>query len=250
MEIIGTKKLINVFVAIPSKEYWYKKFGMSLVSLVAHFGFNRVPGYDGGDIVVYDHDDSLLPRSRQRLVELAIEHEATHILFLDTDQSFPPNTLNRLAKWQKPVVACNICTKNPDKPAPTARAEGSKRYGRLQYVVPDEEGLVPTWRVGTGIMLIDLSVFRGLEKPWFNVTWLPEYNDFEGEDWYFMRLMERKGIPVYWDNSLSWEVGHWGPVCFQHQLIDVPESYKFEGQSIKPRVLTDIKTPDLLVTTR
>lgn len=241
---------LNVCVAIPSKEYWYKKFGMSLVSMMLHFGFNRVSGYSGGDAVVIDHDDSLLPRSRQRLVELAIEREASHILFIDTDQSFPRDTLNRLAGWHKPIVACNVCTKNPDRPMPTARAEGHKRYGRPQYVIPDEQGLVETWRIGTGIMLIDLKVFEGLEKPWFNVTWQQEYQDFEGEDWCFAKLMERKGVPIYWDNALSWEIGHWGPVCYQHSLVSVPPNYRFEGTSIKPPDTVVEKPRDLIVTAR
>ena len=77
------------------------------------------------------------------------------------------------------------------------------------------------WRVGTGVMLIKLSVFDKLEQPWFPVEWNPALNDYTGEDWAFCAALERAGIPIHIDAGLSREIGHVGDFRYEHIHVEV-----------------------------
>ena len=78
-------------------------------------------------------------------------------------------------------------------------------------------------------MLIDLAVFEHLPKPWFNITWREDDQQFEGEDWFFCKRLQDAGIPIYYDNGLSEEIGHWGYMEFRHEHVPMPRKYKYEG---------------------
>ena len=85
------------------------------------------------------------------------------------------------------------------------------------YTYPDSRRLAPVWRVGMGIMLIDLKIFRYIEKPWFGMRWEEEY--LVGEDWWFCERVERAGFRVYVDHGVSNEVRHWsGETGFGHEM--------------------------------
>ena len=83
------------------------------------------------------------------------------------------------------------------------------------FTKPDSVELEQVWRVGTGVMLIDLAIISRLQQPWFKVSWGDE-NDQYGEDWWFCSKVEEAGIPIWVDHDLSWQVGHLGPFEYQH----------------------------------
>ncbi len=201
----------NVMVATAGTPH--RKFAASLLHMFADYvewsnshplrhtiSFNFQPG-------------SILPQLRHRMVRRAQSVGATHILFIDSDQSFPPTTLRRLLSHRLPVVACNVATKTVvPSPLPTARHKGP---GSGHLVHPKGTGVERVWRVGCGIMMVEMSVFDRVPPPWFEVRYIPEIDDFEGEDWYFCRRLEEHGIGV------SEEVGHWGE--FEFRLSMVPD---------------------------
>ena len=51
---------------------------------------------------------------RERLVETAEKWGADWVLWLDSDQSFPADSLNRLAAALEPVIGANIPRRSPD----------------------------------------------------------------------------------------------------------------------------------------
>jgi hypothetical protein len=71
-------------------------------------------------------------------------------------------------------------------------------------------------------MLIDVEVFKQIPKPWFMLDYMPEIDDFVGEDWYFCSLLEKAGIPIYVDHDASKRVGHIGPFTFDHSHVEFP----------------------------
>ena len=73
---------------------------------------------------------SNLPHNRSRCVERAFKLQATHILWLDTDMRFPPDTLFRLLGRKKPIVGANYRARNPPV-FPTA-VKGLKRVDTLE----------------------------------------------------------------------------------------------------------------------
>ena len=206
-------------LAIPSGPEWKADFGMSLAGLIAYSATPLRNGDVISELKVHNVKGSILSRSRQKLVEQAVEGGFTHVLFLDSDQTFPAQTLHHSLMREKAVVACNIATKMLPS-TPTARMKSDEKAGRPLYVTPDDMGILRVWRVGTGIMLIAVDVFRKMPKPWFEVLWDEELQDYRGEDWVLCEKFDELGIPIYVDLTLSRVIGHVGEFTFKHEHVE------------------------------
>ncbi len=212
---------LNVVIGIPSGDTWCAEFGMSLLSMFVYYLGNPISGYDPPDGAVYSDRGSVLPMLRQKIVQKAIEKEATHLLFVDTDQVFPVSTLTRLLRHHKDVVACNIATKSIPA-SPTARKKTSDPKGFPIFTTEHSKGLERVWRIGTGVMLINLRIFSKMPKPWFPIEWAENGEQCVGEDWGFCKKLDHAGIPIYIDHELSWEIEHLGRLRYGHQHVLLP----------------------------
>jgi hypothetical protein len=212
-------KSLKVVVGMPSMGVWCEQFGMSMLGLVSDFTA-PFPGFSEQSLRFQSTKGSILARSRERIVECAMKEKATHLLFVDTDQTFPPTTLRQLLAWDKPVVACNIATKAQPS-MPTARTKDGTQHGRPVFTKPSSEGLEKVWRVGTGVMLVKMKVFTyvGMEAPHFPQRWEPALQDYVGEDWAFCEKLEAAHVPIYVDHTLSKKVGHIGSLSYEHDLV-------------------------------
>lgn len=212
----------DIFVAIPSTDLWRADFGMCLMGMVMDFlGGPKLEGVESPRLVVDKREGSLLPANRHKLVRMAQKQGCSHILFIDTDQTFPSTTLRELWGWHKDVVACNIATKR-EPSNPTARLKSRDSKGRVLYTLPGDLGLHPVWRVGCGVMMVDLGVFGRMNPPWFTVKYKGGVDDYQGEDWGFCECLELHGIPIYVDQGLSWRVKHQGKRDFGHDGVELP----------------------------
>lgn len=211
------KKPVKVAICLPSMGVWMADFGVSMMSLTAHLsGVLFEPG-EMRSCIVLERRCSVLPRSRQELLEDAIAQECTHAFFVDSDQLFPADTLHQLMRWRKQVVATNIAVKtNPS--FPTARLRGPTSFG-VPLSSEGKTGLERVWRIGMGVMLIELTAMKGVAKPWFESVYSHAEGQFIGEDWYFCQLMEKAGVDIYVDHDLSKKVGHIGQFNFTHSNI-------------------------------
>jgi hypothetical protein len=81
-------------------------------------------------------------------------------------------------------------------------------------------------------MLVRAEVFERLPKPWFNLTWVDEIQDFVGEDWWFCGLLEKEGLPIYIDHRASMTVGHVGMKEYTH--ADVKERDDGTNEASEP----------------
>lgn len=211
-------KKIKLAFCIPSAGEWKADFGMSLLQMAVTIAQTLFEDRQEREVIILDKRTSLLSRSRQECIEDALLQGCTHALFVDTDQSFPPDTAHRLINWKQPVVACNIALKTMPS-FPTARGKAATPFGVPVTSDSWKVGLEQVWRIGMGIMLIDLSIMEKLPKPWFMVSYDTECQMYIGEDWYFCQLLEAAGIPIYIDHGLSRQVGHHGEFRYEHQHI-------------------------------
>src|SRR5687768_12500717 len=211
---------LNVVVVVPSGPHWLADFSTSLISLMGYFMNNKVPGYNQHQFRVVNIKGSILPTSRLNGLKVAKEVGASHLLYLDSDHTFPPDMLNRLLKWNKDVVAANCVTKsipsmttarayNPDDPQGTPVFSDEGLEGILERV----------WRVGTGVMLLSRKAYMQIPHSAFGMTYKPDADTYQGEDWTMCEALEKAGVPIYADHRLSRQVGHIGMLNYTHDYV-------------------------------
>jgi hypothetical protein len=168
-----------------------------------------------------------LPSSRKQLAEMGVKAGCSHILWLDSDMRFPKDALVRLLKHNEPIVAASYSMRRMPL-APVAYAG----YGRAEpiYVPNDGEGLVRVGMVGMGLMLTETKVFQTMPKPWFANPYVPELDDYVGEDVWFCKEAKAQGYQVLVDQTLTNEVGHLGEWEFSNQQLNAfHENAQTEG---------------------
>jgi len=135
---------------------------------------------------------SIVHKGRNDLVKEAMGvNGITHILFLDSDMTFPPDTIARLLVRNEKIIGCDYSTRR-------APFKGTKHGNCL----------------GFGCILIDVKVFQTIQYPWFEIPYLGD--DVMGEDFNFCHKAAAAGIEVVCHDELSKEIGHLGMT--EHKL--------------------------------
>lgn len=222
MEMLDRKEdkaQVRVAICVPSTGMWHADFGFCLVQMLAYIGCNMFePGQDRL-VDVIDKRSSNLPRVRQEMLEDAILKNHTHALFIDSDQSFPMNSLHMLLSRKKQVIGANIAIKAMPS-FPTARNRGPSPFGVPVTSDPWKTGIEKVWRIGAGMLLVDLSLVKTLPRPWFAIEYDESSGQLQGEDWYFVKKLEDAGADIWIDHDLSKMVGHVGHFNYGH--VHVP----------------------------
>lgn len=130
--------------------------------------------------------------NRDRIVNLALENNCTHLWFCDSDMMFPPDTLNKLMSHEVDIVG----------------ARYNKRVdGQISTVPGDFTGLTAVPFVPTGCLLINCEVFKKIGKPYFSFD-----DGAESEDVYFCQKSQAAGYETFCDPSIV--MGHLGTAIF------------------------------------
>lgn len=140
---------------------------------------------------------------REWFLEASRKQGATHVLWLDTDMSFPAETAIRLAMHEQPIVGCNYVVR---------QASGLFTAQRGDDRVPthdDSTGLEAVDAIGFGVVLMRTDMVAALERPWFRHGLNAQGGDI-GEDIMFCRALRAAGHTIYIDHDLSKEIGHVG----------------------------------------
>jgi hypothetical protein len=195
----------------------------SLIPMLCAFTMDRVAGSDGALSFLTDMG-TIIFKQRENLAEMAVEDDATHVLWVDGDMTFPADALERLLAHDKDIVGCNYSRRR--RPCvPTARKDGV-------WVYPDEHtGLIEVEAVGMGLCLVKADVFKAMEKPWFNFARNPKTGQGIGEDFYFCYGARHAGFKVWCDMDLSAELGHVGDHTYQLEDAITDRAYMIEQQA-------------------
>lgn len=145
---------------------------------------------------------------RDAVLAGAIARQATHVLWLDTDMAFPPDTAIRLAQHNQPIVACNCVMKD------LRLLSTAMRDGQRIDTGPDSKGLEPVDTVGPAVMLMRTDVVADLPRPWF-IHGRNAAGEDIGEDVMFCRRLSAAGQTIYIDHDLSKDIGHIGQHTFR-----------------------------------
>lgn len=142
---------------------------------------------------------------REYFLESCLRQGATHVLWLDTDMTVPPETALRLVQHDHAgeLVAGNYVTR-----------DGSGRFtarrdGHPVPTTPGSTGLEEVDGVGFGVVLMRTDLLAGIPRPWFRHGLNATDGDI-GEDLMMCRALRAAGHRIYIDHELSKEIGHIG----------------------------------------
>lgn len=200
----------HICVCIPCQDQVQTGFAIDLSALVGNWA-SRHRDIDLHTVAI---KSSILPGSRTRIAKQALESGASHLLWLDSDMRFPPNTLERLLARDKDFVAANYTTRRGEI-RPVSITPDDKLLLTRQHSTGLEEAMI----AGFGVALIKREVFEKLQVPYFCTSYDVEKGIFVGEDVYFCLRMKEAGIPIYIDHDLSKDIRHTGVVDYGHDMV-------------------------------
>ncbi len=133
-------------------------------------------------------------------VETALANKVDKVLFIDSDQTFSHDALERLLSSGKDIVGAASLTRKEPIQYTCKDVEGNRINFR------DKTGLVEVHTNGFPLTLIDAKVFDKIAKPYFSVT----YNDgnWTGEDESFCHAARAANYKIWIDADVK--VGHLG----------------------------------------
>lgn len=198
----------TIAVCTPARDQVHTRFAFDLVTAICG---HATKSQD--TVIPLASEGTLIQSQRCELVKAALDANATHILFLDSDMRFPADIIGRMLAADAPVVAAN-CAKRRIPTGPTAENHGE---GREVYTMPDSTGIEKVDFVGGAVLMIRAEVFGQIPQPWFATPWVKQADTFMGEDRFFCRQLAQAGIPIVIDHDLSKEIGHIGLFEFRHE---------------------------------
>lgn len=191
-------KANSIVICVPSNGLMHSAFVYSLLKLVEHLRKYNNEVYEIIDI------GTVLSNQRQSLVHDALEYDPDYIMWLDSDMTFPANTVDRLISRHKDVV-CAAYSKRIKPFHATA-------FESIDPVIPVKitTGVVPVRYAGMGCMLVKAHVYKQIDPPYFPLKWHEQSQSWHGEDMGFCDVLHKNNIEVFCDLDLSLAVGHVG----------------------------------------
>ena len=201
---------MKLVVAIPSGEMIYADMAFSMNATCIDALIQKIPL-----AAILNKKVSMVAKARCELVDEALQIGATHILFIDSDHSFPRDLIARLWKADKDIIGI-LCT---TKKTPVR----SNAVDLKNNPVLPKTGLEEVARVGTGIMLIKTEVFKKMKRPFFNTKYEQGFMKeakWIGEDYYFCEQARHKGAHIFVDHDLSRECYHLGQTGYSIEALE------------------------------
>lgn len=190
----------QVVICVPTNGLVHALFSFCLVNLIRYTESQGIP-------VKLEMDaGTVLSNQRQVLSDSAIDkHNAEHIMWLDSDMTFPEDTIVRLLEHKKDVV-CATYSKRVEPFHATA-------FYSIDPVMPvdtEEHGVVRVRYSGMGCMLVKATVLDTIPSPHYPLAWHAPSSTWHGEDMGFCDLLDQNEIKLFCDLDLSREIGHLG----------------------------------------
>lgn len=209
-----TLPTMKLAILLPTGSMVHADFAQSLAVMIQFLCRERIPGYGSTQLAIMNKRTSLLPVSREGLIDDALKQGCSHGLFIDSDQVFPFFSVHQLAQHQVPIIGANIATKMLPS-TPSARNSVIERKPVYSH---GKTGIEKVQYIGFGLTLIDLKIFSNMPKPWFPIEWRESY--YVGEDLAFCDKARAAGNLIYVDHDLSLQVQHVGDYHYGHD--DIP----------------------------
>ena len=189
---------MKLAICVPARDLVHAGFALSLAKLSKTI-----------DCEILINLGTVIPEQRNQLVKEALEKNATHILWLDSDMHVPESTAIKLLEHNKEIVAATYSTRMPPYQS-VAFIDPNNFNKRLD----EKQGLHKVWAVGMGCMLVNTKVYEYLEQPYHQYVDNKATQSLMGEDIYFCKSANDAGFDIFVDATLSQNVAHYGTKSF------------------------------------
>lgn len=206
---IWDTKQIKLSILVPTREMVHSQFSYCLAQLL------RTTSEVNLDTYLFFDSSTILLNQRENLIEKAKEINSDYVLWLDSDMMFPSTTAIRLLQHNKDIVACNYMKRT--KPLKTVAYKDITDWDSWLKLEPYDD-LVKVEGVGMGCMLMKMSVFDSISKPYFEFTYSHETKSWHGEDFFLQKKLRESGHEIYIDTLLSMEIKHIGLYAYGNQI--------------------------------
>jgi hypothetical protein len=156
-------------------------------------------------------------KSRNIIIQQALETDCSHIIFFDDDMALPADTAIKLIEnCDRDAVTGLYFGRNfPHQPIifDEILPDGLAKY---HFMEDGEQGLIKVTNAGLGCCMIKTDVFRAMEKPWIRLGELSQ------EDWCddigFFNRFYAAGFELWCDLSIL--CGHIADVTIWPYYVD------------------------------
>jgi hypothetical protein len=194
----------KVSVCIPSQGFWVDQMGAAYADL------RETSAVNGIGVQHHGFRSSMITASRNKLARMGLEINPTHLLWIDTDQTFPRDALVQLLSHDKDVAGAFYSKKTPPF--------GTVGCVMTGVTIDDiaKGGIHRASVMPHGLLLVKADVYSRLKFPWYYETIEEEFvrEDYpEGivsEDVNFSRNCIKAGIEMWVDADLTFLTGHCG----------------------------------------
>lgn len=195
----------QVVICIPTNGMMHSLSAFCLTNAI------RFTEKQGIPVVLEMDAGTVLSNQRQVLLDSAINtHQADHIMWFDSDMTFPEDVIVRLLEHNKNVV-CATYSKRVEPFHTTA-------FYNIDPVEPVDvsgHGLTEIKYTGMGCVLIKASIVNEIPSPHFPLKWHAPSSTWHGEDMGFCEVLSQNNVKIFCDLDLSREIGHLGTQEFR-----------------------------------
>ena len=133
--------------------------------------------------------------NRNWIVAQALKNKCTHLLLTDDDMVYEKETLERLLTHKKDIIGVNYNVRRITN-------EFSLVLEYLDDVEPKEDEIFKVKAMGGGMILVDINIFKKMEKPYFGYDVNPDGAITMSNDWYFCRQARKAGYDIWCDPTI------------------------------------------------
>lgn len=202
-------KRATVALCIPSGDMCYVDFAFSLAALT----YTSLPI---ARLMIIRGQSSIVTIARDSCIEKMMDAETYSrsrdagyrgndwVLFLDSDMTFPPDTLGRLMSHNLDIVCATYVRRYP--PHELLGKQMGKEPQDVAGGVHEVDG------IPLGVCLIRRKIFDEMKRPYFRLFHNEDTGKTTGEDYYFCHVVKELGYKIHIDFDLTKEIGHIGRV--------------------------------------
>ncbi len=193
--------MIKIAIGIPTQGTIKSQTAYSLMEMVRLNDYEFLPIFRYGGYIA---------ENRGKIVEIAQDNLCSHVLFIDHDMVFSADLIKKLIEHDKDIIGVNYNYRFLPLTTMTVFYDKFGKETKEIAIMPID--IFEVASVGGGCVLIKMSVFDNLKRPYFEME-QDEYNNrVVTEDFGFLNKAKAVGYKVFCDPNI--EVGHLGDFNF------------------------------------